>query len=196
MEGMNKLSKKQLIALYVLTAVIFVCLIGAVVVMRQNAGKQDQTQKQPDVTTQQKAQTEEAGESAGENEAKSVADMLTELTPMLGLSTTSSLDGEKIAYYYEVKEEDMEECGGVIGDVALADELVIMKAKDASGVAALEQGAQKRLESQKASFQDYIPEQYKRLEGAQIITYGNYVMYVCCDDAGAVVEKFMSMTGE
>ena len=81
-------------------------------------------------------------------------------------------------------------------DVALADELVIMKAKDASGVAALEQGAQKRLESQKASFQDYIPEQYKRLEGAQIITYGNYVMYVCCDDAGAVVEKFMSMTGE
>lgn len=190
MDGMNKLSKKQLIALYVLTAIIFICLIGAFVVLRKDSRKLD-TIETTKTTQQQAGDTEDTG-SLKEAGNMSVNDMISELTPMLGLTTTSSLDAEKIAYYYEVKEEDMEECGGVIGDVALADELVIMKARDEAGAAKLEKGARKRLESQKSSFQDYIPEQYKRLNDAQIVTADNYVLFVCCDNVDGVVSKFQS----
>lgn len=125
-------------------------------------------------------------------EQKSVADMITELTPMLNLESVTTLDAEKIAYYYNVKADQMAESAGVIGDVALADELVIMKAKEGD-TAALEKGAKARLQSQKESFQDYIPEQCKRLDDAQIIVKGDYVMYVCCDDVQKVVDKFTSM---
>ena len=193
---MNKLSKKQITALYILTTVIFLCLVGAFVVLRSdsNKQKQDGTAK-----TTEEAKKEESTSSEGQQEASaegtmSVDAMLNELTPKLNLTASSKLDKEKIAYYYELEEADLEECGGVIGDVALADELVIMKAADESKIAAIEAGAQKRLASQKNSFQDYIPEQFKRLDDAQIVVNGRYVLYICCDDEQSIIDAFKSYT--
>lgn len=193
---MNKLSKKQITALYILTTVIFLCLVGAFVVLRSDSDKQKQ-----DTTAQttEEAKQEESTGSEGQQEASaegtmSVDAMLNELTPKLNLTASSKLDKEKIAYYYELEEADLEECGGVIGDVALADELVIMKGTDESKIAAIEAGAQKRLASQRNSFQDYIPEQFKRLDDAQIVVNGRYVLYICCDDEQSIVDAFKSYT--
>lgn len=193
---MNKLNKKQITALYILTTAIFLCLIGAFVVLRSDSNKQKQNSKVD--TTEEAKQTENTGSDVGQEASgegtMSVDAMLSELTPRLGLAASSKLDMEKIAYYYEVEEADLEECGGVIGDVALADEIVIMKASDESKVAAIEAGAQKRLASQKNSFQDYIPEQFKRLDDAQVVVNGRYVLYVCSDDVEGIVEAFKSYT--
>lgn len=193
---MNKLNKKQITALYILTTAIFLCLIGAFVVLRSDSNKQKQDGKVN--TTEEIKQAEDTGsevqqEASGEG-LMSVDAMLNELAPKLGLTASSKLDMEKIAYYYEVEESDLEECGGVIGDVALADELVIMKAADESKVAAIEAGAQKRLASQKKSFQDYIPEQFKRLDDAQVVVNGRYVLYVCADDTQSIVDAFKGYT--
>lgn len=195
---MNKLNKKQITALYILTTVIFLCLVGAFVVLRSDSEKQKQDTTVRNTEDTRQAENTQGGEQPtpdANEEAMSVDAMLQELSPKLNLTSSSKLDKEKIAYYYEVEEADLEECGGVIGDVALADELVIMKATDESKVAAIEAGAQKRLASQRNSFQDYIPEQFKRLDDAQIVVNGKYVLYVCCDDEESVVDAFKSYTG-
>ena len=193
---MNKLSKKQITALYILTTVIFLCLVGAFVVLRSdsNKQKQDGTAKTTEEAKQEESTRGEGQQEASAEGTMSVDAMLNELTPKLNLTASSKLDKEKIAYYYELEEADLEECGGVIGDVALADELVIMKAADESKIAAIEAGAQKRLASQKNSFQDYIPEQFKRLDDAQIVVNGRYVLYICCDDEQSIVDAFKSYT--
>ncbi len=189
---MKKLSKKQIVALYILTAVIFVCLIGAILILRRDSVEQQQASsaKTSNTTESSDTQSEDTAETVEEVTA---ADMINELTPMLGLPSTVPLDADKIAYYYDLEEEAMAECAGVIGELTLADELVIIKAKDEQSVPIVEKGANNRLESQKSSFQDYIPEQFKRLEKAQIVTSGQYVMFVCSDDSDAIVDKFKSM---
>lgn len=195
---MNKLNKTQITALYILTTVIFLCLIGAIVVLHSDSKKQEDTARTTQEVTEEEPQPDASadGQQPTEEESTmSVDAMLSELAPMLNLTASSKLDMEKITYYYELEEADIEECGGIIGDVALADELVIIKAVDESKIPAIEAGAQKRLASQKISFQDYIPEQFKRLDDAQVVVNNNYVLYVCCDDVQGVIDAFMGYTG-
>lgn len=46
---MNKLNKKQITALYILTTAIFLCLIGAFVVLRSDSNKQKQNRDRKSV---------------------------------------------------------------------------------------------------------------------------------------------------
>jgi hypothetical protein len=198
---MKKLNKKQIVALYVLAVIVLICLIGAFVVLRQdsqNARANDRSES----VAQQDSDTEETQSDTSQTDSAtaagtlSVADMVNTLAPMLGLSETSALDKDTITYYYDVQEDAVAECAGVVGDVALADELVIMKASSSEQVSELEEGAKQRLQSQKDSFQDYIPEQYKRMDNTKIVTSGDYVIYVCSDSSDEIVAKFEGMVGE
>ncbi len=208
---MNNLSKKQVTALYVLVAIVLVCLVGAIIVVVRGGDKggSTKTASKPAISTEAKDsdvgkddidanvksndeikdgdEAPEAGDIVGSSDIDS---LMSELVPMMGLAKTVELDASKVAYYYELDESDFSNAKGVIGDVALADELVIIEAKDASGVDKIKAGAEGRLKSQKSSFQDYIPEQFKRLDGAKIVTAGNYVMYVVSDNADKIVDKF------
>ena len=187
---MKKLSKNKIVALIVLTVIVFVCLIGAIVFIVTNGSKNDEASKTVTETTQSE---NEVSETQGE---MSVSDMVLKLTPKMNLVEVTSLDADKIAHYYEVQTSDFAEACGVLGDVALADELVIMKAADADKVEALKAGAEARLESQKKSFQDYIPEQYQRLNETQIVVEGDYVMFVCSDAADSIIEEFQTMVNK
>lgn len=58
-----------------------------------------------------------------------------------------------------------------------ADNLVIVKAQ--SGKAAeVAEGLNKRLEDVRASFQQYLPEQYDKAKAGKVITKGDYVFLV------------------
>lgn len=190
---MNKLSKGQMIAVYVLTGIIAICLIGVVIMIRNDNKKQTTPAQSNTVSETQNESQSETGDATG---AKTVNEMVSELKNMMNLPETTTLSPDKITHYYELADGDAAELNGIVGDVALADELVIMKAADSSKIAALEAGANARLESQKKAFQDYIPEQYQRLEGAKIVTEGEYVMFVCSDNADQIVDQFKSMVSK
>jgi hypothetical protein len=208
---MNNLSKKQVTALYVLVGIVLVCLIGAIIVVVRGGDKGGEVKNTAKTVATTEAENADAGKDDIDANVKSndeikdgdeapeagdivgssdIDSLMSELVPMMGLAKTVDLDASKVAYYYELDESDFNNAKGVIGDVALADELVIIEAKDASGVDKIKAGAEGRLSSQKSSFQDYIPEQFKRLDGAKIVTSGNYVMYVVSDNADKIVDKF------
>lgn len=61
---------------------------------------------------------------------------------------------------------------------ATAEEVAAFEAKDSNGAKAIEAAVKARIEKQKASFRDYIPEEMPKLESPVIITDGNYI-FLC-----------------
>ena len=73
------------------------------------------------------------------------------------------------------------------------DEFGVFKAKDSSQVAAVEQAVKDYLQMRVDTWMvEYMPEEYPKLESAEIKTVGNYVMYAILsdDDKTAAFEAF------
>lgn len=56
-----------------------------------------------------------------------------------------------------------------------SEEIACFEAVDESGATSIEEELKKRVEVQKTSFKDYVPEELKRLEKALVIRKGNYI---------------------
>lgn len=64
------------------------------------------------------------------------------------------------------------------------DEYGVFKAKDSTQVAALEQAVKNYLQFRKDIWmEEYMPEEYPKLENAEVKTVGNYVMYAILSDS-------------
>ena len=64
------------------------------------------------------------------------------------------------------------------------DEYGVFKAKDSTQVAALEQAVKNYLQFRKDTWmEEYMPEEYPKLENAEVKTVGNYVMYAILSDS-------------
>lgn len=64
------------------------------------------------------------------------------------------------------------------------DEYGILKASDASRVSSVKKAAEDYLQHRKDVWMsEYMPEEYPKLDNAQVKTLGNYVMYAILDDA-------------
>ncbi len=66
-----------------------------------------------------------------------------------------------------------------------AEEIAVFEAKDAEGVAAIEEAVQMRLEDLMFQFEDYVPEEVKKINDAVTETKGKIVVLVVADDADA-----------
>lgn len=71
-----------------------------------------------------------------------------------------------------------------------AEELLIVKLKDTSQAEAVETAINKRLETQKNSFEGYGIEQYDLLEKHVLDVRGNYILYVVHTDAAKADQAF------
>lgn len=56
-----------------------------------------------------------------------------------------------------------------------AEEIACFEANDEAGAKSIEEGLNKRVETQKTSFKDYVPAELKRLEKALVIRKDNYI---------------------
>lgn len=195
------MGKKRMIGMA--TAMIVMLIAILVIVYMMVAGRNKKTSDvENETTTEQQIATTAVPTkttiTATENTATQVPatsgfvvqSICDELLMDMGLDKTSPLDAHKICYFYGIDQEKIADAYGYISDVALADEIVIMQAADGVDVGELETAANNRLTKQKDSFKDYIPEEAKRLEDAQIVTQGNYVMYLVSDNKDAIVSKF------
>ncbi|SDZ95986.1 Tetratricopeptide repeat-containing protein [Oribacterium sp. KHPX15] len=98
-----------------------------------------------------------------------------------------SVDANYIKNYYGIDASQLE--GYVFAmseDVTHVDTVAILKAKDASSVAALA-GQLSAVQQQKAQeLQDYLPDQYQIVAASSVKTYGNYVYLVMAPNAAAI----------
>ncbi len=71
-----------------------------------------------------------------------------------------------------------------------ADELVVLKVKDAGDVDAIKDNIAKKVDSQAASFKDYLPEQYYLIEQHVLKSSGNYVLLAISKDTAGIEAAF------
>ena len=75
---------------------------------------------------------------------------------------------------------------------ALADEVSVWRVKDEKDAATVKEAAEKRVENQKASFENYVPEEMPKLENAVITVDGDTIILCVSSDSDKAKEVIAS----
>ncbi|NIK78886.1 PBP1b-binding outer membrane lipoprotein LpoB [Paenibacillus castaneae] len=70
------------------------------------------------------------------------------------------------------------------------NEIAIFKVKEASQIAAIEEGVKKRAADIQKQFETYLPDQYENAKNYKLVTKGNYVFFVISEEADKLVNEF------
>ena len=71
-----------------------------------------------------------------------------------------------------------------------ADEIILLEAKDEAAVDSLKESLEKELAGQVQTWQQYLPEQYEKVEKNIIKTNGNYLLYVTYTEPKKIEKVF------
>ncbi|BCJ95963.1 hypothetical protein acsn021_35320 [Anaerocolumna cellulosilytica] len=94
----------------------------------------------------------------------------------------SEIDLDTAKNIYEVEEAEITDYSIYVSSGATAEEIAVIGCKDSNSVKIVEEAFETRVENQKTSFQDYVPEELKKLDKAVIIKKGNYVVFSVSND--------------
>jgi len=78
----------------------------------------------------------------------------------------------------------------------VADEIMIIKVKDAEKIPAIEEGLKKHVENVALSFENYVPENYEIVQNHIMKTKGNYIFLAISKDAEkaeVVFDRFLNI---
>ncbi len=99
------------------------------------------------------------------------------------------LDSDKMYNSYGVNPEDYVECYAAISaDGMLADEIWIIKAKDADALKRIQDAAKNRIQAKDEESITYSPEQNKIVKASETITIGEYFAFICSPDVDKIVK--------
>ena len=70
------------------------------------------------------------------------------------------------------------------------NEIAILKVKNEADVPEVEKALKQRAESVQKQFETYLPDQYENAKNYQLITKGNYVLFVISDQADELVRVY------
>ncbi|MBM7870998.1 hypothetical protein JOC70_002492 [Clostridium pascui] len=121
----------------------------------------------------------------------SVDEIVTKVKGSTDISQMPELDAEKLKMLYDIDAADLEGFKVYIAPSNIkADELAVIKVKDAKKVDEVKNKVAKRVENQGASFKDYLPEEYSLIENHVLKTQGNYVFLTISKDAEKIEAAF------
>lgn len=92
--------------------------------------------------------------------------------------------------FYHVDAEKVADQAMYAGTRASAEEITVIRMKDAADVQLAKDAMAKRLEDQKQAFENYQPGEMAKIQGAKIYTHGAYVMLVVADDTSKAESAF------
>lgn len=102
----------------------------------------------------------------------------------VGNSEMISANENYIANIFGLGADDYEDCAVMLSNIGTSiDEYGVFKGADADQTKALEKAAKDYLKFRlDAWMEEYLPEEYPKLQNAEVWTVGNYVCYVIADD--------------
>lgn len=97
--------------------------------------------------------------------------------------TLSELEQDQIANYIDL----VEGTTGIMymSDGETSEEVAVFTTKDAASAEQMKENVELFLEDQKSSFEDYLPEESKRIEDAVLVVNDKYVVLSVSEDASA-----------
>ncbi|MCH5325106.1 MAG: DUF4358 domain-containing protein [Eubacterium sp.] len=99
----------------------------------------------------------------------------------------------RTADYYDIDADKIESVSAFIcGSGAAPDEIAVFKLASSDDVAAAKEALEARAAKQKASFEDYKPDEVYKF-GENVVSKGQYVALIICADNSAAISVFNSM---
>ncbi|WP_101909308.1 DUF4358 domain-containing protein [Marasmitruncus massiliensis] len=124
-------------------------------------------------------------EPATADVAKAVVDQLTFRDELM------VLDDKQVDVIYRLEEDKIaEKTCYVSGSRATAEEVSVFKVKDTADVQMVKDAIEERIEDQKIAYENYVPEEMVKINGAVTYQQGNYVILVMADDTSSVEDIF------
>lgn len=71
-----------------------------------------------------------------------------------------------------------------------ANEIAILKVKDAADVSMVEEAVKQRAENVQKQFETYLPDQFENAKNYKLVTKGNYVLFVISDQADELIKVY------
>ncbi len=145
------------------------------------------SQSAPAESTSAEVSTEQS--ESNQVEAKSIADIYTEIETSVELYSPFCWDDDYISNYYGIDVSTLDEyVFSISEDATSAESVIIMKAKNASDTAALSDCLQIVVDEKKNEMENYLPEQFKIVEKSSVQTKDNYVWLVISENADAITK--------
>ena len=158
--------KKVLAILLCVTTLLTLCACGA-----KDNGEEATSATQAENTTS-------ADATVNDSAFKKVYDDCLALMPEM-----YPLDADKMYNSYGVNPDDCVECYAAISaDGMLADEIWLIKAKDADALKRIEEAAKSRQQAKDEESITYSPEQNKVVKASKMIVVGDYFAFICSPD--------------
>ena len=109
--------------------------------------------------------------------AKLMSDLAWVDEPLYQLNETA------ISTNYSFGDIGLEGCEAYLGATnATAEGIVVVKLADKKDLSDLEAALQKRVDSRKKQFENYVPAEVYKLENAVITSHGRYAALIVCDE--------------
>jgi len=100
-------------------------------------------------------------------------------------------DNDKLQKLYDISADEIENFVLYVAPTNLkADEVAVIKVKDANDVESVKEKLSKRVEEQGKSFKDYLPDEYFLIEKHVLKTKDNYVLLAISKDADKIESAF------
>lgn len=96
---------------------------------------------------------------------------------------------------YNLSEEDLVAGKVYLSTGATAEEVAVFKAADKAAAGRIYQAAQERVDSQKAAFEDYMPDEMAKLEKPLLVQKGDIVVLCIADDTSPASDKIKDALG-
>lgn len=102
----------------------------------------------------------------------------------------SEVDNEIFFSLFNLDEQTVDDAVFYSSTGATAEEVAVIKAADGKAEDVVK-ACEGRIQAQKEGFENYVPEELEKLSRPVILTYGNTVIYVVCEDSNAA-EKLIN----
>lgn len=121
----------------------------------------------------------------------SVKDILEKVKQATDVSEMRDGDETKLKKLYGINKDEVEEFVLLTAPSNIkADELLIIKVKDANSINGIKEKISSRIEKQSSSFKDYLPDEYYIIQKNIVKTKDNYVIFAVSKNVDKIASTF------
>lgn len=175
-------------------SVIAISILAAMLLSGCKSGEDDVVQANGTPAAEQTSGTTVSETETEPVKDASAADITAAVMAEIEILSAVEKNADIIGAFYDVDTETITDMSVFIcGSGAYPDELAVFRFTDADSAKAGAEAVQKRLDSQLSLYKDYTPGEVYKLEDAEIIEKGEWVIFTACSDNSRAKEIVESL---
>ena len=133
------------------------------------------------------------GSGTADGKQPPAADVVTAVAAQVAFKDNMALvDQALFSNFYRIDQEKVADTAMYTGSRATAEEVTVIKMKNATDVQLAKDAFAERLADQKLAYENYVPEELPKIENAVVYTNGAYAILVVANDTSKVEKTFVA----